>query len=1361
MPNPTQTKKSNRLSFSVYLSPRLPDSGTLKDYYEVLRWHEFIELFTSLADEWLKVKFASLHPTSHDNLRDYQSIEDSKAYSIIRDNGVCKEIFQDITNNKYKTKEYDDLRFYTQGMSIWSQLFQEDTPVKGWILDEGENIPGRVIQLFSEEEIENEQGENDAPQNNFPSMAADTHSVKVRENKSKGIVINRDILDKKLLKEESIAVNKENQEFHKRLSILSDYPHLLRLTGWISDFQFKLDPEIQGYNLIKLDITELKSFIEKIEKTKKGDANYKHYKKYKRKLKLWRNFSKEIDFKTPWTYFFASKTNFSIKYLEAFEENYFNIENGFIKAKGNSYELTATQFDHKRLEAKLNLAPEDQKQEIDPAIENVLKQASDDLISSGIAIVVQKNPDNNDTAAESKQVTPTIFAINADPDSVNASIKINGKSNETANIDNYIIFGHHLDTGYRIDVREKVKGNGKFSSLCWRMADYKIDVSNHSSKSRFINLLNGYVDEPWIAESAQAGESGMLYVDEELCRWNNWSLTCPHIGSYPRDNKNHEYNDLELTNIRPFKKENGTSVGTLVPLRFGKSYEFRIRVVDICGNSAEESSDNGQIIPFDCYKRLEAANPPELHYIENIYEGNPRNKRKEGVALKIKEKYYGEDLVTFVIKTRIEGEKMVPAKSSIRSVCPPRANMSFVELHGSIDNFLKNNNDRNLIYQKAAYDNSKLNIEIFKPGVEIPFLTDPMVTSFCIRVFKDFSKKKTIDNLDKEGTIDLRWKMNDKDYISRPFHAIELKHNETEEGIKTEDNSILVKLRPGSIFKGEIESQIANSNFFSPEAKFSNSKFTNPKELLFVHAVQKPVIIDNGKTLFFAKYTLEGTIAKRTPEHPITLSFESLLYKNNRFPVSTAGEIKVIAEYDEVICDKSCERGYRVESGKVLAKTFTNIGEGFSLKTDRDEEPFKADYDHHRLLTVEDFKSLEHSFGDTKYRNVKYSIELVSRFKDYFPNESEFSVKGLVKYKVKDESGNDQLVDHMPIHNSKKPEALVIDSIVPVFSWLESKDKDKDEVVRKHETFRIYLEDDWYQNGASVKKDESGNYKLEEEEKIAVFFLENENTIPDEYEGLVSEFGKDPSTNANNDRTDGLKVEMFRLDKDEKIEDIDVTESDFMNIVVRDIENKDITASYKGKIKAAIFPVKFDLAKKKFYCDIKLNIPKEKKLYFPFLKLAVARYLKTSIKEGNKYDYRFSNIVTAPQVQVFPIRKIDKENNLQVFNDFASKNLEVYLIMERNNEAEFSKLIDEKATLNSIRSKKLNKAGGSLYSINDEEIKNVINKFKPTRMYIEEFEVYSVWDTDPIKDFKMDGDDLCYNPRNDIRKRLVFTYQIK
>jgi len=251
----------------------------------------------------------------------------------------------------------------------------------------------------------------------------------------------------------------------------------------------------------------------------------------------------------------------------------------------------------------------------------------------------------------------------------------------------------------------------------------------------------------------------------------------------------------------------------------------------------------------------------------------------------------------------------------------------------------------------------------------------------------------------------------------------------------------------------------------------------------------------------------------------------------------------------------------------------------------------------------------------------------------------------------------------------------------------------------------------------------------------------------------------------------------------------------------REILKESITESTESlnifDIKAAIYSVEFDKESDRFYADISINLDYLKgNNYFSFLKLAVARYQEHSIiKHENSledpilYDFRFSKVAMAPQVQILPEIEIDKENwkFLNCETRTRVKKIEQYLILENKSmESDAHILVNEKNLESTIAIPLYVKGRnfreeykGSNHSFDSSYLQQQIKNFGAVAVYLEEFEVYKVnedfkveGDYDTFNDFDwfqriiMKGDfeipnEFYYNPRNDIRKRLVFTYKLK
>ena len=116
-------KKNGKFHLSVFLSPRLPDSGHLSDYYEILHWPEFGAFFTQNSNVNIAVnKFDEATNTYTNDFKRY----DLEFVEANANFGTDKSI----------------------GIQLWQRLFRYDTPVESWILDEG-GYKERLVYLNS------------------------------------------------------------------------------------------------------------------------------------------------------------------------------------------------------------------------------------------------------------------------------------------------------------------------------------------------------------------------------------------------------------------------------------------------------------------------------------------------------------------------------------------------------------------------------------------------------------------------------------------------------------------------------------------------------------------------------------------------------------------------------------------------------------------------------------------------------------------------------------------------------------------------------------------------------------------------------------------------------------------------------------------------------------------------------------------------------------------------------------------------------------------------------------------------------------------------------------------------------------
>lgn len=154
-------------------------------------------------------------------------------------------------------------------------------------------------------------------------------------------------------------------------------------------------------------------------------------------------------------------------------------------------------------------------------------------------------------------------------------------------------YAEDLTRGYRLDVREE--RTRTWRSLHERVVSYRSPDGGPATPSvTDEGFLQLGLTEP-AAPAAPNGPANELYVHETLVHWDGWSLSAPRPGlSLSADPR---APDPALPETQPARVPNTartslpleiTAVarpGSLPRLRFGSRYRFRLRPVDLAGNS--------------------------------------------------------------------------------------------------------------------------------------------------------------------------------------------------------------------------------------------------------------------------------------------------------------------------------------------------------------------------------------------------------------------------------------------------------------------------------------------------------------------------------------------------------------------------------------------------------------------------------------------------------------------------------------------------------------------------------------------------------------------------------------------------------
>ena len=589
--------------FAVALTPRLPDTGTLREYPEVLNWDQYLPLF----NKNININFAS------------GTVLKVVIKAKMPGNGSLAE------NNWPES-------------SLWRKMFHQATPVNGWVINE---LPYTLADNITRTKMRDEirKGINDAIGQLLAGagfgdddpFTYDGNEIRRRREmasfanyleslKSKDIVL---ILNDPLLSDNRFSpvlqnlfkrleniykiardtfndlstrltvaeIEKRNyeeiEEFHKRFSAYANHPYLLWQTGWILEYETDdlKDIEVGKDWMVSVD---KETFLNNAVAT--SNAAYA-------------SFCHEVEFIQPHTmvnlpaidvndlvkdrYVLSSPAFFNVNraaFLQLSEET------GYVKLRSSVYEIKPELVDKTqlmtRVESLLKKNFDYLNQNVTPVTRNRKKllqmetvqfendakkgTGGHEYITSGISMEIKnlRKMMEQDISHDPSNVSQEEF---------NARQLIEGSG---------IIYRHNLVAGYRVDavgLAPHDQTTFKMGTLCARMESF-FTATNPAAvttakipSGNFLDFSNG-ITKSWegsIMESAQGSNSGRLYVDEEIFRFNNASLISGAIGKHSGIDATKEQGSFNI-NVKPAPK-------SLVPLRFGHKYSFALRPVDITG----------------------------------------------------------------------------------------------------------------------------------------------------------------------------------------------------------------------------------------------------------------------------------------------------------------------------------------------------------------------------------------------------------------------------------------------------------------------------------------------------------------------------------------------------------------------------------------------------------------------------------------------------------------------------------------------------------------------------------------------------------------------------------------------------------
>ncbi|MFD5427366.1 hypothetical protein ACFWI9_18040, partial [Streptomyces sp. NPDC127084] len=223
------------------------------------------------------------------------------------------------------------------------------------------------------------------------------------------------------------------------------------------------------------------------------------------------------------------------------------------------------------------------------------------------------------------------------------------------------LYAEDLIRGERWDVRDM--SGSVWRSLMAREGQYVF----HSDGGSVDITEEGQVSTT--PTTSGAPEDTDLYLGEPLMRWNGWSLAVSRIGRFLQRDGTMAESQAEPDADFPVTTRFEVPAQSLPRLRYGRSYRFRARAVDLGGDSIAFTPDT--LFP----------NVPELQTATVVHRRFEPVPSPEVFARSAR--VPGESARHVVIRS--ENGSDTTTETSERHIVPPRASQDLVEQHGLLD----------------------------------------------------------------------------------------------------------------------------------------------------------------------------------------------------------------------------------------------------------------------------------------------------------------------------------------------------------------------------------------------------------------------------------------------------------------------------------------------------------------------------------------------------------------------------------------------------------------------------------------------------------------------------------------------------
>lgn len=900
------------------------------------------------------------------------------------------------------------------------------------------------------------------------------------------------------------------------------------------------------------------------------------------------------------------------------------IEDGLLNLDNEAFYLLQADVDGAGLKvmnfARTLLGLEPATKQVDPVTKQEKETGAPSLRNAGLMLVQTKRA----------QALGSKFAENDQRRlALEAALNQNGTAPD--------LYAEDLVRGYRIDAWNS--HTKRWNSLCQRRVTYEFGSGPLA--------LGPVEDEGTLRLSAtknpdpQTGKD-VYSLHEAVLSWTGWSLCVPPPGGAVLVDDTHaESADPVVPAEIPLRTRIEPAPGTLPRLRYGRSYWIRARAVDLAGNARPAPAQHDPPDPEPLkrkeppYRRFDPLHPPTLALF------------KVGAVTEVP--LEGESMNRIAIRS-MDGflDPSVPTKAEARRFAlPPRVSAREAELHGALDNggkvdattfaMLSGERDLDVDDDASALRREKHSIPtpggqpaepiefaVFRDGGQLPYLADPLPRGGAARFFRhpDRTDDPLLFELYFSGT----------EWPALPPFQIRVCENPAEVP-RFHDGVLEVPLPKAIRAQIRLSMQIPESaldflgiwNLLTylertgerrrQAVEGRNWMLTPWTTVEVVHATQRPLFAPKITSIQIER-ELDQT--KAIPVIDTTCSVKSTdsLHLIGEYHLPTDQAAGPVPPGDSVHRDLPL-RAKIVDPQAYVTRLQDPLRGGFA------EHLLLAD-DHVRINAEAAWITRKpHEFGDTRYRRIEYRLDATTRFREYMPASI---------LMVDDPSGTpDPATGQIPkiptdenikvtgpplpawIPNSAPPPAPHVLYVVPLFDWSRppAEPSGTKRRSRKGGGLRVYLDRPWNATGYG--------------EMLAVVlppetFEGDPNAEPagNPYKKYVTQWANDAVWESPLVQGLAPRQADFKLARWEP-----TTSTAWLPPDAPPDEAKQRPGKFRVKglrapgenmprVDIAPHDVKYDDERQLWFCDIQIQ---QGWSYYPFIRLALARYQPTSVEE--------------------------------------------------------------------------------------------------------------------------------------------------